>query len=239
MKPALLFILAIVGLNTINYAQSQAPNYNPANQQRIFFGTDIQGVRSSDEWNRTEIKGTPFLIKEWATASITLKDNRIFQNISMRLNCVNNTLHYLNDKKEELIAPDGVIKEVLLIDSSGTAIREHKLVSGFPVIGKHNANTFYEQLVDGNVQLLCYTRKRMMETRTLGSAGPEKEYLSSEHYFVYKEGVMMEWEKGKDFLLELLSDKKEAVDGFIKSTGLKCRSVDDARKVISFYNHQF
>jgi len=236
MKPVLLSILALTVLNQFSQAQGQAPNFNPNSQSPVIFLTDIQGRRATEEWNRTEIKGTPFFNKDWSAALVTLKDNRTFKNVSVRLNCVNNTLHYLTSNKEEMIAPDGVIKEVLLIDSSGAAVKEHQFVSGYPAIGKHTAYTFYERQLNGKAQLLVFTKKRMLENRPLGSPAPEKEYLGVESYFVFKDGVMHEWEKGKDFLLNLLADKREAVEQYIKAQGLKCRSEEDLKKVLSFYN---
>lgn len=236
MKPVLLSFLAITLLNLCSHAQGQAPNFNPNSQSPVIFLTDIQGRRATEEWNRTEIKGTPFFTKNWSSALVTLKDNRTFKNVSIRLNCVNNTLHYLTSNKEEMIAPDGVIKEVLLIDSTETAVKEFQFVSGYPAIGKHTVYSYYERQLNGKAQLLVFTKKRMLENRPLGSAAPEKEYLGVEQYFIFKDGEMHEWQKGKDFLLKLLADKRDAVESYIKSQGLKCRSEEDLKKVLSFYN---
>lgn len=236
MKPLLLSVLAITALNQISQAQSQAPNFNPNAQSPVIFLTDIQGRRATDEWNRTEIKGTPFFTRNWGTALVTLKDNRVFRNVPIKLNCVNNTLHYLTASKEEMIAPDGAIKELLLIDSSESNVKEYLFVSGYPAIGKHTVNTYYERQLNGKAQVLVFTKKRLLESRPLGSPGPEKEYLGVEQYFVFKDGAMHEWQKGKDFLLNLLSDKREAVESFIKTQGLKCRSEQDLKTVLAFYN---
>lgn len=236
MKPVLLSVLALTMLNHFSQGQAQAPNFNPNAQSPVIYLSDLQGRRATDEWNRTEIKGTPFFTRNWGTASVTLKDNRNFKNVSVKLNCVNNTLHYLTGNKEEMIAPDGMIKEVVVIDSSESGVKEYQFVSGYPVIGKHTGFTFYERQVNGKAQLLVFTKKRMLESRPLGSAAPEKEYLGVKSYFIFKDGNMQEWEKGKDFLLNLLSDKREAVESYIKTQGLKCRSEEDLKKVLSFYN---
>lgn len=239
MKPVLICLLCCAGIYQTSLAQQtsfgtmQGP---PMAMPATIFLTDIQGKRSSEEWNRHEIKGTPFLIGNWATAVITLADNRKFTNVSIRLNCVNNSIHYLNAQKEEMVAPEGVIKELLLLDSQSTWPKEYVLVSGFPAIDKHTINTFYERQINGKAQLLVYTKKRLMELRTMGSAAPEKEYMGVESFYLYKNGQIYGWEKGKDFLLELLSDKKEAVEGFIKQNNLKCKSIEDCRSVISYYN---
>ncbi|MGN6416213.1 MAG: hypothetical protein ACTHMC_01890 [Pseudobacter sp.] len=236
MKRLLLSVLAITFLYLFSHAQGQATNFNPNAQSPVIYLSDLQGRRATEEWNQTAIKGTPFFTKSWGTASVTLKDNRTFKNVPVRLNCVNNTLHYLTSNKEEMIAPDGAIKELLLIDSAESGVKEYQFVSGYPAIGRHTAFTFYERQLNGKTQLLVFTKKRMLESRPLGSAAPEKEYLGVEQYFVFKDGEMHEWQKGKDFLLNLLSDKRDVVESYIKEQRLKCRSEEDLKKVLSFYN---
>ncbi|MBO9631804.1 MAG: hypothetical protein J7578_01715 [Chitinophagaceae bacterium] len=239
MKPVLICLLCCTGIYHSGMAQQTsfgAMQGPPMAMPATIFLTDIQGKRSTEEWNRHEIKGTPFFIPNWAKAVITLADNRRFNNISIRLNCVNNSIHYLNAQQEEMVAPDGVIKELLLLDSQATFTKEYILVSGFPAIDKHTLNTFYERQINGTVQLLMYTKKRLMELRTMGSAAPEKEYMGVESFYLYKDGQIRSWEKGKDFLLDLLSDKKEAVEGYIKQNNLKCKSIEDCRAVVSYYN---
>lgn len=239
MKPVLICLGALIGFNSISLAQQtsfgpmQGP---PMAMPATIFLTDIQGKRSTEEWNRHEIKGTPFLIANWGNAIVTLADNRSFKNISIRLNCVNNTIHYLNAQKEEMVAPDGVIREILLLDSQANFTKEYLLASGYPAIDKHTVNTFYERQINGSVQLLLYTKKRLMELRTMGSAAPEKEYMGVESYYLYKNGIIKSWEKGRDFLLELLSDKQAAVEAYINQQKLKCKSIEDCRAVISYYN---
>lgn len=233
MKQKLLSLLILCGFVQTVSAQiiKQSTIYLPA----TVFLTDIQGQRPSEEWNRVEIKGSPFLPGEWAKAVVTLKDNRIFSGISMRLNCVNNSIHYLTSQKTEMVAPDGMIKEIVMVDSTGASPTEYRLASGFPEIGKNTAATFYERLVYGKAQLLKYTKKKLKEYKAYAGA-TEKEYVSNEDYYVFINNDIKEWEKGKEFLLEMLADKKEKVQEYINEQKLKCKSIDDVKLVLNYYN---
>lgn len=234
MKLKLLSLLVLCGFLQTASAQiiKESTIYLPA----TVFLTDIQGQRPSEEWNRIEIKGSPFLPGEWAKAVVTLRDNRSFSGISIRLNCVNNSIHYLTSQKTELVAPDGMIKEIVMIDSTGTTPTEFRLVSGFPDIGKNTAATFYERLVNGKAQLLKYTKKKLKEYKAYAGA-TEKEYVSNENYYVFANGFIKEWEKGKEFLLEILADKKEKVLEYIDKQKLKCKNTGDVELVLNYYNN--
>ena len=214
------------------HAQAKAP----INLPPTLFLADVAGIRLASEWNHNLVKGTPFLKENWGTAVVTLKDNRSFEKVSIRLNCVNNTVHYQNARKDELVAPDGLIKQLLIRDSSEKGTSEYLIASGYPAIDKQTEQTFYEKKVSGKAELLLFTKKRLMSVETMGSAGKEQEYLTIESYYLYRNGVIREWKKDKDFLLDFLSDRKAAIDTYIKTEKLKCRSIEDVKKVLEYYN---
>jgi len=236
MKKILLFLVITGSISGTAFAQLPAPSDIKMPLPPTIFLTDIQGKRTIDEWNRREIKGTPFFSESWNTAFITLADKRSFDKISVRLNCVNNTLHYLNTKKEELVAPDGVIREIKLIDSSSGGLKEYTFVSGFPAIDKHDENTFYERQVNGKAQLLVFTKKKISEMATMGSISGEKEYVPVETVYIYKDGVVSAWKKDRQFIIDLLSDKKEAISAYIGSQHLKCKTLGDLKLILIYYN---
>ena len=47
---------------------------------------------------------------------------------------------------------------------------------------------------------------------------------------------MEKWARGKGFLLRMMADKKDLIETFIEKEKLKCNSVEDAEKVINYYN---
>lgn len=234
MKPILYLLIALTGFHHAGFAQQM--NNAPMRMPATIFLTDIRGKRPTEEWNRHEIKGSPFLTANWSKSVVTLMDNRSFNDISIRFNCVNNSVHYLNAQKEEMVAPEGMIREILLFDSLGVYPKKYSIVSGYPATGRHTVDTYYEREMNGNAQLLKYTKKKLTEFLTIGSTAPEKEYVDIESFYLYRNGVMKAWEKGKDFLLEILSDKKELIADYIAKQNLKCKTIDDCRLVLNYYN---
>lgn len=235
------FLLCLMLAGVPVLLQAQSIGLGPLTGPRVVlpptvFLSDVSGQRALTEWKSDLVKGTPFFIENWANALVTLKDNRSFDRISIRLNCMNNTIHYQNANKEELVAPPGLIREILLRDSSDKGVREFTIVSGYPPVDKLNEQTYYERRVDGKAQLLVFTKKRLLNVQTMGSAGKEQEYMSVEEYYLYKDGEIRAWKKDKDFLIGFLSDKKDAVTEYISKEKLKCRTVEDLKKVLLFYN---
>ncbi|NML21048.1 hypothetical protein HHL16_09200 [Pseudoflavitalea sp. G-6-1-2] len=235
----LIFCLLMVGVPGLLQAQSFGVGSMGGPKIVLpptIFLSDVSGRRAMDEWKSDLVKGTPFFIQDWAYSQVTLKDNRSFERVSIRLNCVNNTIHYQNANKEELVAPSGLIREILLRDSSDKGIREYTIVSGYPPIDKFNEETYYERRMNGKAQLLVYTKKRLMNIQTMGSAGKEQEYFSVEMIYLYKDGIIKEWKKDKEFLIDFLSDKKDELTEYIKKEKLKCKTMEDLKKVLSYYN---
>ncbi len=53
------------------------------------------------------------------------------------------------------------------------------------------------------------------------------------------DGKIQKLASGKDEIISLLPDKKAELSAFIDEKRLKCRNVDDYRKVIAYYNSPF
>lgn len=233
MKPILFSLLTATSVAGVN---AQLANIEKAGAAPMVYTVELNGTRASEEWNRRDIKGSPFQNENFKKATVTLADKRSFNDVPVRFNFANNSIHYQTAKGEELVAPAGAVKEVIIRDTVGKFANSVELVSGYPAVGKHDSNTFYQRVVNGNAQFLVFTKKRMVDGSTLGSAGADKEWMGSDSYYVYRGGVMKQWEKGKDFLLEMFADKRDTVAEYISKQGLKCKSLDDFGQVLKYYN---
>ena len=182
------------------------------------------------------ITGSPFLKSWWTNCTITLNDNRVFENVPIRINLQNQMVHYLS-RETEMLAPGALITEIRFADTSETgAVIIRTFRNGFPSFGNNTAAAYYEVLIDGAAKLLLLTKKKLVSTKTPGSPVEEKELVDIREYFVFKNNRLLELKKDRDFLAEFLSDKKDAVNSYIQSNKLKCKSISDLQKVILFYN---
>ncbi len=182
------------------------------------------------------INGSPFLYNDWKQCIIRLKDGRYFENVPVKLNLFNQTIHYNASAGTEMEVAPGLIDAVEIIDTSETGTKKVRhFYSGFKPIGNNDGNTFYEALVEGKASLLLCRKIRIAEVKVVGLA-TQKEYQSSEEYYVSVDSNIVKCKKSSSFFIELFTDKKDEVKKFIDDQNLKFRSEKDYRRVVSYYN---
>lgn len=196
--------------------------------------SDISSGRERPDWTNSRVKGSPFLIEDWKYGLVTLSDNRSVERVRVKINCTNNKVHYLQDNEGELVAAAGLIRQIVVLDTTLKGIHPYVFASGYPPIDHQNEASFYEKKVSGKAELLIFTNKRIRVLQTGG--GQEEEYMTEESTYLYKNGQIREWKKGKESLIEFLSDKKDAIADFINSQKLKCKTIDEVKKVLEYYN---
>lgn len=237
MKKQFLVVTILAFGSAISHAQVPGTQSNiRVSLPAAIFLTDINGKMQPANLDNREIKGSPFFTEKWTQCIIRLSDNRQFEKVPIRLNLQTQEVHYLSAKQEEMLAPEGIIREIQLEDTTETGIVSHTFLNGFPFIDNNDVYTYYDRLVNGNAQLLLFTRKKLMDLKTYGMAGSEKEYLGVDIYYVYKDGIIQSLKKDKRFIVNLLADKKEQVEQYIAANHLKCKSIPDIRQVLTYYN---
>src|SRR4030095_5447825 len=167
---------------------------------------------------------------------IRLKDGRLFENVPIKLNLFNQTIHYNAAGGAEMEVASGLITGVQMIETSETGEKKVRhFYSGFKPIGNNDGNTFYEALVEGKAGLLYCRKVRIAEVKVVGLA-TQKEYQSSEEYYVSIDSNIVKCKKSASFFIEVFADKKEEVKKYIDDQNLKFRSEKDSRRVVSYYN---
>jgi hypothetical protein len=182
------------------------------------------------------VNGTPFLNKEWKLCIIRLRDGRYFENVPLKLNLFNQTIHYNAAGGNEMEVAPGLITGVQMIDTSETGEkRVRHFYSGFKSIGNNDGNTFYEATAEGKAHLLLCRKVRMAEVKVVGLA-TQKEYQSSEEYYISIDSNIVKCKKSASFFIELFADKKDEVAKYVDDQNLKFRSEKDYRRIVTYYN---
>jgi len=182
------------------------------------------------------INGSPFLNDEWKRCIIKLKDGRYFENVPIKLNLFNQTIHYNAAAGTEMEVAPGLITGVQMIDTSETGEKKVRhFYSGFKSIGNNDGNTFYEAMAEGKAHLLLCRKERIAEVKVVGLA-TQKEYQSSEEYYISIDSNIVKCKKSSSFFIELFADKKDEVTKFIDDQKLKFRSEKDYRRIVTYYN---
>jgi len=186
--------------------------------------------------DQADIPGSPFINKEWKLCVIKLNDGRYFEDVPIKLNIFNQTVHFRSLTGDELEVSRGIITEVQMNDTAETGeIATRLFFNGFKPIGNNDENTFYEALDTGKADLLLCRKVKITETKVVGLA-TQKEYQSSQEYYISIDSNLVKCKKSNSFFIELFADKKDRVMKYIDENKLKFRSEKDFSRIVRYYN---
>lgn len=188
--------------------------------------TDIKGEPFLEK-KFIDIDGHPFLNDSWQLADVLLTSGLAYKDINIRLNIVNQQVHYLTkDSKNEWVIGKGLIKSI-------------KFPTG------HTYEIFYDEkgsqlicepLVTGKCKLLRLDMKNIVEEKMFNSATVTKKFVTETNYYLFIKNRLEKIKKSKKDILGLVSDRSVEMEKYIISTKNKCKTQAELIALIEFYN---
>lgn len=182
---------------------------------------------------RTE--GSPFLYDEYRIADIHAANGQQYKGIKVKLNLAENSILYLSDKNEEMIAEIPIKKIVL--DAIGKS-KPVTLISTRPILNEKGAPVF-EVLVDGTAKLLKKLTINYTDTRPYNEASVVRTYIQNNTLYAQTPKVGFQPQKiakRKTDVLDLLSDKLKQIQSYMESNKLSCKNEKEIILVFEYYN---
>jgi len=227
--PVLLFLLSV--LNGLSQKVIDVGNNALPNTNSLFYTVGGQPV-SNAKYVRV-VDGTAYLNETFKTGKIMLSKGAMYQDIMLKLDLMDNTLHYLTATGEELTTTTPV-KSIWLEDPLTKKEARFDNAEFLQTTGKIEPG-WYQQLDSGKVILYKRTVKTIRENKPYGSATVEQYINNVYSYYLYTNGVFTNIKKIK-FLPDMLQDKKPELLQYISSNNFSGRSDADYISVIAYYN---
>ena len=182
------------------------------------------------------IEGNPFFIENFRSSTIKLASGHVFNNVTARLDLYKQVIQVkLNGDTVKTILP-GNITEVIFYDTVQSLPYSYIFQTGYPEIDNLKRNNFYQVLSDGKVTMLKSSVKKINKTKNEISGEISSQFDTYEGYYLYIKYEMKRIKKGKEYLLNLLADKKKELETYILDQKLNFRSMDSIRMLIGYYN---
>ncbi|PKV67432.1 hypothetical protein [Pontibacter ramchanderi] len=199
-----------------------------------FTHTNDMEARPVHEYNTITMIGSPYLHKEWAKGTLTLKNGTVYQGIDLMYDQVKDAIVFRTQKGEvkELLEP---VQEFKIGYIESNKQMERTFRSGYTGEGL-SANAFLEVLADGQVSLLKRTSKKIFDRKHYSSATIDREVQASEDYYIAVGDKAVKVKKTKNSLLTAIPDKKDYLETYIKSNALNLREDRDMAKLVAYYN---
>ncbi|MBF8965756.1 hypothetical protein I0P70_21065 [Pontibacter sp. FD36] len=199
-----------------------------------FTHTNDMEARPVHEYNTITMIGSPYLHKEWAKGTLTLKSGTVYQGIDLMYDQVKDAIIFKakNGDVKELLEP---VQEFKIGYIENNQPVERTFRSGYSGDGV-SANAFMEVLADGQVSLLKRTSKKIFDRKHYSSATIDREVQASEDYYIAVGDKAVKVKKSKNSLLSAIPDKKDYLETYIKSNALNLRDDSDMAKLVAYYN---
>jgi hypothetical protein len=235
MKKWIFSSLFVFYFVQVTFAQFQGQTvYN-----RVPIGQLLAGGLPFTVEPNEKIEGTPFLYDFFSDCYLQLKDKKFYSSVKVRFNLVTNKLHFQNEKGQEIVAEDGnVLKFHFSVPINDKEAESYTFGCGYPESPGTTAFTYFQEYNSGAAGFLRLVNKFVAERKTIATVDPVKAYEEKDTYYVYNSvtGKLIKWRKGKDFILDMLSDKATEVNKYIADNKLACKNPEDIIQIIQHYN---
>jgi len=182
------------------------------------------------------IEGNPFFIESFRSSTIKLVSGLEFNNVTARLDLYKQIIQVkLNGDTVKMVLP-GNITEIIFYDTVQSLSNKYKFQTGYPEIDNLNRNNFYQVLSDGNVTLLKSSIKKINKTKNEMSGEISSQFDIYEDHYLYVKYEMKRVKKDKEYLLNLLADKRKELETYISAQKMNLKSMDSIKRLIDYYN---
>lgn len=233
MRISLLLVVALCSIETV----AQRVVDVSKNDYRTVSGSLFYAVNGEPVVTTKFVKlveGTPYFRDEWMKSVVVLPNGAAYKNVSVKLDLLENNLHYLSEKGDELIARSPVKEAVLEDEKTGELFRfVHS--SALPATHQRVKEGWYLWLCGGKASLYKYFQKDMFAQKPYGSATEEQRIHTKEVYYLFYNGAVFSPRKPKD-VPSLLANKKEELESFLKKENAAETLDDRFTALISYYN---
>lgn len=224
MRNCIITSIAAILFFTASYAQQSNPFMSDANGRPLYMNVNYR------------IEGTPFVPENYQPADIVVASGKVYHNVRVKINLVENQVLYLDESKNEMITSLPVTRVVFLntLDEDGTL--HDRIFEGHPDIINKTGALIFEVIEPGRISLLKNIKATYRDEQKYSEAGITRTFTQTESYYaLLPAGELKKIEKGKEFMLGLFADKKQQVEHYLSESGIKCKTAKDYINVFRFY----
>ncbi len=232
-------VAAQSGLSRAN-AVDRPESLSNTNARITNYGVQVQTVDANGKPFKTpayQAQGSPFYIDTWSFANLLLTAGTLHNRVSVRLNLLDQTLHFIDKKGMEVYLDAADLQRVELMPDSTMKDTVSGVFKTFITqrTGQPKA-AFYQVLAEGSITLLKQTNKKIVANKNEFTQDVTKEIVEYTEYYVYKDNVMEAVKRKAAFWEKLMQDKWKTVETYISKQEIGFRSYDDLHKIVRYYN---
>jgi hypothetical protein len=242
-----LFFISLVAVSTNVFSQAQTDYMTQTTRDRINF-TSLNPTTNATLFTikgpAGKLLGDPYLDTTWQAGNVKFY-NRLgvslttdsLAGVPVRLDLAANEVEVRAGAKDIKAVKASAVRYVDMNNSFGT-------VSRFINVREYQGeaeplNGFFEQLVSGKLNLLLYPSvyiRRANFNVAINVGTKDDELIKKMDWYVGRGKQATKFSPGKKAILELMSDKKEQMEAFLKNEKPDLKSRQGLLAVFAYYN---
>ncbi len=184
----------------------------------------------------TDIKGSVFILDDWQKGNIQLNNGAFAINISLKINSVNNYVHFKNDEGVEMFKEASEIRMIEILQVGNADVVTNIYNTYETQKNGKNTTQFYEQLSNGKISLLKLIRKELKTTTNDFTKEITKEYVQYQDYYIYFKEEIIELKRKQSFFEKLMNNNWGEMEKYISDNKINFKQIDDIKKLVAYYN---
>jgi len=182
-----------------------------------------------------DVVGSIYLYDDFYKGHALEENNTYYDNLDLRYDIQADRVSFKNKYGVEF-AFKNPIKEFKISRSKTDPQVVLTFRNGFPPIAEFTEKSYYQVLNDGNTVALKKLKKSIVESTPYGLAKTQKNFVTSEQYFIFLKGKMIKIKRDKKSIIEALDSHKEELSRFIGENALSFKKDEDLSKLVDYYN---
>lgn len=202
----------------------QNPFANDANGRPLYLQTSYDS------------EGSPYYLEDYSLAEITAVSGKVYKGIAVKFNLVTNEVLYRSPDGQEMVATINIRR--IRFQQPNTENGQVETIIETPG-GALNAagSQVYEVLDSGRCSVLRLVKITVADRKQFNQATITRVFSRKSSFHVMSAGnPVAKLETSRAQMTKLLQDKAAEITAYIDKEGIKCRNVDECRKVIRYYN---
>jgi hypothetical protein len=231
MRIILSLLISFISTSTFAQRVIDVTNNNSAANGSLFYA--VGGEPMNNAKYVAIVEGTAYYNDAFLPGKIILSGGKVYDSLSLKLDLMDNTVHYLAPGGDELIATTAIRSVIFknLLDKTETRFD----YSDFLKTGSKPETGWYQLLDTGTVTLYKRSVKSIKENKPYGLATVEQTITTSGNYYILINAVFTPVKKLKQ-LPDMLQDKKAELQEYITSKNLTGKTDKDYLELVAYYN---
>jgi hypothetical protein len=179
-------------------------------------------------------EGSPYLFEEYLPANLLTIDGRIYKNIKVKVNLVDNEIYYLLPDGKEMVSTMP-IKQLTFVSGIKT-IQDSLVFTSVKLPINAPGAAIYQICLEGKMSLFKQISITYNDLREYGNTNITRSFSRKERMLVFDYTGSLQMLGGEKAILGLLADKKKDLQQFITANHSNLKREKDLIALFDFYN---